>query len=94
MIPVADGSIGKPGIQNDLRTKSYTTVLSEISPCVSNNPCFLEEDPSVSFKPTLLVGLYPVQSSNVNDRDTMTVSFNVETEVSCSFRGLRKSKVV
>jgi hypothetical protein len=70
---------------------SFAFALSDISPAVSNNPCFLEEDPTINFKPTLLVGIYPVENNQERPR---TVSFNIEAEVSCSFRGLRKSKVV
>lgn len=70
---------------------SLTFALSDISPAVSNNPCFLEEDPTINFKPTLLVGIYPVENNQERPR---TVSFNIEAEVACSFRGLRKSKVV
>lgn len=68
----------------------------------SDNPCSLYEDNGIKFKPTFLVGVYP------NDGTTVTtdmagqnarvpnnlIKFNVETEVVCSFRGLRKSKIV
>ena len=70
---------------------SLAFALNDISPAISNNPCFLEEDPTINFKPTLLVGIYPVENNQERPR---TVSFNIEAEVSCSFRGLRKSKVV
>lgn len=76
----------------NLADRSIGAALNSISPAVANNPCFLEEDPSVSFKPTLLVGLYPADAEDTEL--PRTVFFNVETEVSCSFRGLRKSKVV
>lgn len=67
--------------------------LSTICPAISSNPCYLEEDSAISFKPTLLVGLYPPEeyTHNLTPRG---VTFNVECEVSCSFRGLRKSKIV
>lgn len=78
---------------NNNNNRAIGTILSSISPAIANNPCFLEEDPTINFKPTLLVGLYPFEDGNstVNPR---AVSFNVETEVSVTFRGLRKSKVV
>lgn len=78
---------------NNNNNRAISTVLSTISPAIANNPCFLEEDPTINFKPTLLVGLYPFEDGNstVNPR---AVSFNVETEVSVTFRGLRKSRVV
>ena len=75
-----------------MNDRSVSTLLSSVSPAISNNPCFLEEDPTVNFKPTLLVGLYPAEEENVDH--PREVKFNVEAEVSCTFRGLRKSKVV
>ncbi len=73
----------------------------------SENPCSLYEDTGIKFKPTLLVGVYPLDDNTVEigrtdpaDPETAIyapanqVSFNVETEVVCTFRGLRKSKVV
>lgn len=75
-----------------LRDRSIATTLSNVSPAISNNPCFLEEDPTINFKPTLLVGIYPADDEMVDN--PRTVYFNVEAEVSCTFRGLRKSKVV
>ena len=65
--------------------------LECIKPYTTNNPCFLVEDPSITFKPTLLIGLYPTEEQNPSPR---VVYFNVEAEISCTFRGLRKSRVV
>lgn len=78
--------------QINLSSGSYVSALSDVSPAISNNPCFLEEDPTINFKPTLLIGIYPVEDANVDT--PRRVEFNIEAEVSCSFRGLRKSKVV
>jgi hypothetical protein len=75
----------------NLATKDVAAFGNTICPVAGNNPCYLLEDPSISFKPTLLVGLYPVENEGENSR---SVTFNVECEVACSFRGLRKSKVV
>ena len=77
----------------DQNPRTIAANLSTVSPAVANNPCFLEEDPSINFKPTLLVGLYPYEDggSSTNPR---AVTFNVEAEIACSFRGLRRSKVV
>jgi len=92
-IPTFDNAhlsvITQSTVMND---RSVSTLLSSVSPAISNNPCFLEEDPTVNFKPTLLVGLYPAEEENVDH--PREVKFNVEAEVSCTFRGLRKSKVV
>lgn len=95
MIPTAKAD-DYPSIFNgiDLVNKSITTNLASISPAVSNNPCFLEEDPSINFKPTLLIGVYPADDANVTLGDTRKITFNVESEISCTFRGLRKSRVV
>ena len=78
---------------NTNNVRSIGTYLSSISPAIANNPCFLEEDPNINFKPTLLVGLYPFENGG-STSNPRAVSFNVETEVSITFRGLRKSKVV
>ena len=58
----------------------------------TGNPCYLEEDTQVKFKPTLLVGVYPP----TENADTVSnlVRFNVEIECVCTFRGLRKAKIV
>ena len=64
------------------------TVINYISNANSSNPCYLLEDSGFGFKPTLLVGVYPTSTGD------NTVKFNVEAEVVCTFRGLRKAKVV
>ena len=72
------------------------------SPLNSDNPCSLFEDNGIRFKPTLLVGIYPNDNNTINIGDTTNpnyipanrIHFNVEGEVVCTFRGLRKSKVV
>ena len=66
---------------------SFDVALSKLSAMNSENPCYLVEDGGIRFKPTLLVGTYPASNSNV-------CKFNVETEVVCTFRGLRKASVV
>ena len=81
-----------------------TIVKSAIGALSSDNPCSLLEDNGIRFKPILLVSVYPDDSNNttwVNPENNQNVTvpanlmnFNVETEVVCSFRGLRKSKVV
>jgi hypothetical protein len=77
---------------------------SALSGLSSDNPCSLLEDNGIRFKPILLVSVYPEDNNTQQwptgiNNQTMTVpanlmQFNVETEVVCSFRGLRKSKVV
>lgn len=72
------------------------------SPLNSDNPCSLFEDNGIRFKPTLLVGIYPNDNNTINIGTTQDpvnvpanrINFNVEGEVVCTFRGLRKSKVV
>jgi hypothetical protein len=66
---------------------SFDVALTRLSTMNSENPCFLVEDGGIRFKPTLLVGTYPESAANV-------CKFNVETEVVCTFRGLRKASVV
>lgn len=65
----------------------FTVNLAKLSAMNSQNPCYLVEDSAIRFKPTLLVGTYPDSAVNV-------CRFNVETEVVCTFRGLRKAAVV
>ena len=75
-----------------------------ISGLSSDNPCSLLEDNGIRFKPILLVSVYPEDNNtttwpSTNDPNGVEVpanlmQFNTETEVVCSFRGLRKSKVV
>lgn len=63
-------------------------VLNHLSSANKDNPCYLLEDNGFKFKPTLLIGIYPESNSN------NVCKFNVETEVVCTFRGLRKANVV
>ena len=82
-----DGYTAQKGI-----LKQWKSGLSD------DNPCSLIEDQGVRFKPTLLVGVYPQESAELtpasSDGAANRIKFNVETEVVCSFRGLRKAKVV
>ena len=89
-----DGDVPDASLSTNLTEngKPTFTLLTRNSPAIANNPCFIKEDPAISFKPTLLVGLYPKQSAN--DAIPNIVDFSVETEVVCTFRGLRKSSVV
>lgn len=87
-------SLGEPIAVFNLPTSSNSSSVGILksSSAVQGNPAFLLEDPSISFKPTLLVGLYPIQDSTAAVPDI--INFNVETEVVVAFRGLRKAKVV
>lgn len=70
---------------------SGATTLRSVSAVNKENPCYLIEDSGFQFKPTLLVGTYPPVESNVTPN---VVHFNIEAEIVCSFRGLRKAKIV
>ena len=76
--------------------ESAGNVAFKISPATSDNPCFILEDNGIRFKPTLLVGVYPSLKKYGEDVDggDNTVSFNIEIECVCTFRGLRKAAVV
>lgn len=77
---------------------------SFLSPMNSDNPCSLFEDNGIKFKPTLLVGVYPEDSNTITvptevQGETINVpanriTFNVEADVVCTFRGLRKSRLL
>jgi len=56
--------------------------------CVSNNPCYLEKDAALPFKPTFLIGAIGLDALNGD------CIFNVELDVCCTFRGLRKSQTI
>lgn len=87
------GEITGPWEQGDLEAgngaQNYgAVIIDRLSTANKDNPCFLLENTGFSFKPTLLVGVYPSTTNR------SLVKFNVETEVVCTFRGLRKAKVV
>lgn len=69
---------------------------------ISSNPCYIMEDSSIPFKPTLLVGCQGgVAQNDLDNFDgddvdavlTQPITFNVEADISVTFRGLRKAKV-
>lgn len=68
----------------------------------SHNPCYLQEDVSIPFKPTLLLGCLGgvTDLDHLNDDDTYVlksvapVLFNVEADIGVTFRGLRKAPIV
>ena len=79
----------------------------EDSKAISKNPAFLIETPEVPFKPTLLVGIYndaitisrpgpetDGHPTTINEQLVPRMSFNVEADIVCSFRGLRKAAIV
>lgn len=82
--------IGTSGGENPTQELTESVFIEKLSALNKENPCYLLEDNSVRFKPTLLVGVYPAVTGNGNN----LCRFNVETEVVCSFRGLRKARVV
>lgn len=71
-------------------TVSERAFIGRINAANSNNPCYLLEDPAIKFKPTLLVGVYPPVKADQSN----ICKFNVESEIVCTFRGLRKAAVV
>lgn len=70
------------------------------TPACESNPAFLLEDSTIPFKPTLLIGVQsPYKESVVNALPVTTtiqnpITFNAEVDVGCTFRGLRKAKIV
>ena len=77
-------------------------IIGEVagSPAIDSNPCYIGEDSSVPFKPTLLIGVQsPVPTSTVQALQENTtivnpVVFNIEADIGVSFRGLRKARMV
>ena len=95
IVSIVTGGAGSAGVKGILQ--NFTSPLS------SDNPCSLLEDNGIKFKPTLLIGIFPGdktvqntagQGQRANYVPDNKITFNVETEVVCSFRGLRKSKIV
>lgn len=82
------GDIISPPTTEEGSTTTKGVGLQHLSNALSDNPCYLLEDTGFKFKPTLLVGIYPPTDQSAE------VKFNVETEVVCTFRGLRKASVV
>lgn len=68
--------------------------LIKWSAAARDNPCFLLEDPSIKFKPTLLIGVFPSVTSGDFSNNSNRIHFNVETEIVCTYRGLRKARVL
>lgn len=68
--------------------------LIKWSAAARDNPCFLLEDPSIKFKPTLLIGVFPAVTSGDFSNNSNRIHFNVETEIVCTYRGLRKARVL
>ena len=85
-VEIGDTVIPTTGAGSDPTTQR--AVLNHLSSANKDNPCYLLEDTGFKFKPTLLIGIYPESTSN------NVCKFNVETEVVCTFRGLRKANVV
>lgn len=89
------GMLTTSGATTNAQTIKNT--IFQLSPMTSENPCFILEDSGVKFKPTLLIGVYPSIKKYGDDADLTsnnTIKFNAEIEVVCTFRGLRRAKVV
>lgn len=89
---IFDGNIEtsqEVNFENNNTAEGYL-VVNRLGELNSDNPCYLIEDNGFKFKPTLLVGVYPA----VVGEQTNICTFNVETEIVCTFRGLRKAQVV
>lgn len=54
----------------------------------SKNPCYLEKNESIPFKPTYMIGCQGVFGNNG------VCIFNVELDICVTFRGLRKSRTM
>lgn len=89
--------LGNPSLWADQTAEVVIGAVRQ-SPEISGNPCFLLEDSQVPFKPTLLIGVQSVRKeSEIAGSNTTIVppiTFNLEADIACSFRGLRKAKMV
>lgn len=75
-------------------TASTSNALLKFSAASKENPCYLLEDPAIKFKPTLLIGVFPAVSQAEFTQTPNRIHFNVETEIVCTYRGLRKARVI
>jgi len=80
-------------------------LATHISAALQKNPAFLQESPSVPFKPTLLVSMLneeqQIQVTNGSDQTppqyytfVPKMTFSVEADIVVTFRGLRKASIV
>ena len=99
-IPLAGWVIGNPAnIGESIVDSNVIIGAVEDTNAVKNNPCYLLEDSGVSFKPTLLIGCQT--NSELANHDVQEnvilenpVTFNLEADIVCTFRGLRKATIV
>ena len=75
-------------------TASTSNALLKFSAASKENPCYLLEDPAIKFKPTLLIGVFPAVTQAEFTQTPNRIHFNVETEIVCTYRGLRKARVI
>ena len=80
-------------------SNAYMNVIMEngVPKYFDRNPCSLIRDETIPFKPTYLVGI----KSLIRNNDSQVVgigdnkcTFNIEMDICCTFRGLRKSNNV
>lgn len=87
---VATDSLRAWYTQNDIANCRYINEAGHdnINNVDSKNPCYIEKNESVPFKPTYLVGCQ-------GDIETGSIcKFNVELDICVTFRGLRKSRTM
>lgn len=73
---------------------AITPLTTIFDPTIVKNPSYIEESPSLPFKPTLLVGIKnePIQVSDTEVKPSMV--FTAEYDIGVTFRGLRKANIV
>lgn len=76
--------------QYDINNVEYTNDAQHenINNVDSKNPCYLEKNESIPFKPTYMIGCQGIDGING------VCVFNVELDICVTFRGLRKSRTM
>ena len=86
-------------IQQSQANQSVAIGAVSDSPMCKGNPCYILEDPSIPFKPTLLIGVLTsseLAGAEIGENVVLEqpITFNLEADVGVTFRGLRKAKIV
>ena len=83
----------------DVQYNQYKSVILEngVPKYIDRNPCSLTRDETIPFKPTYLVGIKSLIRNGTDANATLgenKCTFNIEMDICCTFRGLRKSNNV
>lgn len=91
----------KSSVDNENVVVPQIPLILNESNALRKNPAYIMESPNIPFKPTLLVAITndPITTYNETSQTTEVLweprmRFNVEADISVTFRGLRKAAIV